>query len=207
MQSAGVFENRNPLTHIAAAMAIRRILRDIALQTGWDQTKLGHELGVSQATISRWMRKTHPQIPEMQQHDRIMRLARKLDVKSYAPGDGLLVPVMGYVSGGLVVIQSKPVGEAIMPPGGDEETAAVYVRGDSMAADGSVLYYGKRLNPPTDELFGKLCLVGLPGGQILLRTLLKGSSEGLFHLTSRASDPLFDQSVEWAARVLFLGFN
>lgn len=89
------------------------------------------------------------------------------------------------------------------------ETVAVIVQGDSMAGllgDGSVLYYETRREPPTDDLIGRLCIVGLADGRVLVKILQWGSAPGRYNLASTAMNTITDQIVEWAARVTFIGF-
>lgn len=189
-------------------MKLTAILRKIQDETGWNQTKLAKELGTSQPTVSRWYRGSEPiRIHEL----RIEKLANRLRIVNHIEKD-LTSPVelIGYVGAGGEVLYDEgqgPFGEAPMPPGGKTpEMVAVEVRGDSMAGllgDGSVIYYDNRREPPTDELFGKLCVVGLADGRVLVKRLLRGRN-GLFDLYSLAAVPLLDQAVTWAARVSYI---
>lgn len=190
-------------------MQIKTILREIQRAKDWNQSELADELGVTQPTISRWYK---GQKPETEQRDRILTLARKL---SLAPDtftmDDLTVPVVGYVGAGGVVAFGEgqgPFGEARMPPGGAApSTVAVIVRGDSMSGlleDGWTVYYDSRSEPPTEALFGKLCVVGLQDGRVLIKKLQPGRKPGHYDLYSTNADPALDQAVIWAARVSFL---
>src|SRR5690606_31648593 len=99
------------------------------------------------------------------------------------------------------------IGEAEAPPKATPSTVAVEVRGDSMrgvAEDGWIVYYDDRREPVTDDLLGRLCIVGLADGRALIKKIQKGSSPGLFHLYSSSAEPIFDAPVEWAAKVNFL---
>lgn len=93
------------------------------------------------------------------------------------------------------------------PPDVTANTVAVRVRGDSMAdhiEDGSILYYDDRRDPPSEDLIGRLCVVELKDGRVLVKKMAKGSAAGLWHLLSTNAAPMFDQPVRWAARVTWI---
>lgn len=192
-----------------AAMNLSRIVRDIQRATRENQTELARRFGVTQPTVSRWIKGAQP---ELQHHDRVMEQARRLGV--LADGDGLarlVVPIIGYVGAGGAVLFGEgqgPFGDAPVPPqGAGPTTVAVEVRGDSMAGmleDGWIVYYDDRRDPPTEDLYGKLCVIGLIDGRVLIKKLQKGHSPGLFHIYSANAAPLFDQRVDWAARVTWI---
>lgn len=125
-------------------------------------------------------------------------------------GDGPMVPLVGYVgAGGKTHFYNDGQGpyEDVEAPGGaTAETVAVEVRGDSMhpIADRWLLYYDNREDPPTEDLLGKLCIVGLADDRVLVKKLVRGSEPGLFHLISTNSDPLTNQKVEWAAQIKWI---
>jgi hypothetical protein len=146
-------------------MEIRTILREILRQTDWDQSELATRLKVSQPTISRWMDDKKPQEPKIKQRDRIVALAEKHGiVNGHNKGAYRTISIVGYVGAGGQVAYGEgqgPFGEAPMPPkDATARTVAVVIRGDSMAplADGWTVYYDDRRDPPTEDLFGKLCV-------------------------------------------------
>jgi phage repressor protein C with HTH and peptisase S24 domain len=121
------------------------------------------------------------------------------------------VPLVGYVAAGSrahFFDDLRDSGEPIpAPPGASEDTVAVEIRGDSLgpAFERAIVFYDDVKRPVTDDLLGRLCVVGLIDGRIMVKTLAKSKSRrGLFHLTSNnaAEPPIFDAEVEWAARVL-----
>lgn len=188
------------------AMEIPAILRELQRKTDWNQSELARALKVTQPTISRWYKGSSP---ELQQRDRIITLATKHKVlqEGHSPGP-YAVPIVGYVGAGGKIAYGEgqgPFGEAPMPPkGGTAETVAVVVRGHSMAPaleDGWLVYYDNRQDPPTDDLFGKLCVCGLTDGRVLIKKLLPGQRPGCFHLISHNDEPMLDQRLDWAARV------
>ena len=177
-------------------MNIKTILQEIQDKTGWDQAELGEKLGVTQASVSRWYKGSTPK----SQHEKgINRLAQKLQIIKDTSITRYSIPVVGYIGAGGGVIYAEgqgPFGEAKMPPKGvSPSMVAVEVRGDSMAPlidEGATIYYDNRSEPPTDALFGRLCVVGLTDGRILIKRLLPGRKPGLFDLYSLAAVPLVD---------------
>lgn len=190
-------------------MKVTQILRKIQDQTGWDQTELAEKLGTTQPTVSRWYKGSEPK----RRHElEIQKLANKLKLINHNENNqSNNVNIVGYVGAGGEILYDEgqgPFGEAPMPPGGGRspDMVAVEVRGDSMAGllgSGSIIYYDNRREPPTDELFGKLCVVGLADGRVLVKRLLRGRN-GLYDLYSLAAVPLLDQQVTWAARVAYI---
>lgn len=173
-----------------------------------NQAELAKELGVTQPTVSRWLDGSEPKINH---RDKILRLAKsKGIVKSREPDAELTVPIVGFAgAGGEVVYQEGqgPFGEAKMPPGGSKSTVAVIVRGDSMTPqldDGWIVYYDNRYEPPSPSLYGKLCVVGLQDGRVLVRKLYPGRKPGHYDLQPTNAAIMQDQPVEWAARISFI---
>lgn len=119
------------------------------------------------------------------------------------------VDIVGYIGAGQTIYQEAqgPLGTANAPPKLTQNTVAVVVRGSSMAGiaeDGWVVYYDDRREPPTSDLMGRLCVVGLPDGKIYVKRLFQGSQPGKFHLIAVGGSDMHDQDVEWAAKVNFI---
>lgn len=207
MEYADAFDYDYAVAH-KPAMQFDVILRRIQDETGWDQSELAKQLGTTQPSVSRWYKGSAPK----SKHERaILKLANKLRIINHSSETApYSVELVGYVGAGGEILYGEgqgPFGEARVPPTGKTPLmVAVEVRGDSMAGllgDGSVIYYDNRREPPTDELFGKLCVVGLADGKVLVKRLLRGRN-GLYDLYSLAAVPMLDQKVTWAARVSFI---
>jgi phage repressor protein C with HTH and peptisase S24 domain len=119
--------------------------------------------------------------------------------------------LVGYVgAGGEAQLFSESQGdldEVEMPPDAPDSTVAVQVRGDSMyplAEDGWLVYYDQIPRPPTDDLLGKLCVLGLEDGRVLLKRLMAARTPGLFDLHSLNAPPMFGITISWAARVTWI---
>lgn len=85
------------------------------------------------------------------------------------------------------------------PPGASDKTVAVIVRGDSMrgtADDRSTLYYEDEPQPINDNMIGRLCVLWLSDGRVLVKRPRSGSAPGLFHLESTNADTMFDVPVD-----------
>jgi transcriptional regulator with XRE-family HTH domain len=122
----------------------------------------------------------------------------------------LTSPIIGEVSGGSEINlypKEKLADTAEMPPGGGLHTAALVVQGASMrgvADDDWLVFFDDEHRPATAELTGKLCVVELTDGRILLGVLQPGRKKGRYDLESASAPTLRDQRVKWAARVTWL---
>lgn len=184
------------------------ILQEMLKGQKWTQTALARRVGVEQPTVSRWLKGSEP---KLNHRDKILGLARKLGVVKGSTNDENTVQVVGYVGAGGQILYDTgqgPFGEAQMPPKNTTPTTvAVVVRGDSMAGqleDGWTVYYDQRHTPPSESLVGKLCVVGLGDGRVLIKKLLPGRRNGCYDLYSANAAPLLDQDVTWAAKVSWI---
>lgn len=148
--------------------------------------------------------------------ENVTEYAKKFRVSPHwmLTGDGTprpqTVPIVGLAGanpdGSILYNEAQgEIGDAPMVPGGDERTVAVEVRGSSMrgiAEDGWLIYYNDRRDPPTDDLIGELCVVGLDSGEVLVKTLRRGTRKKLFNLESVTAAMREDVRVLWAAPVI-----
>lgn len=120
------------------------------------------------------------------------------------------VRIVGEVGPGSVVhfyADDKIKNSAESPLGANVNTVAIEVREGSMRGigDNGWLYFFDHLRePPTSELIGKLCVVGLDDGQILVKTLQPGRKKGRYDLESASEPTMRDQRVAWAARITWM---
>ncbi len=120
------------------------------------------------------------------------------------------VPIVGLagasVEGGVAYSETDgELGMADRPTNGSDKTVALEVRGDSLrgiAEDGWLIFYDEVRSPPTEDLIGLPCVVGLEDGRVLVKYLRPTGDPHVFHLLSTNAEPLFDQIVAWAARVI-----
>lgn len=120
------------------------------------------------------------------------------------------VPVVGYIGAGAEIIpmddfaQGDGLELVPAPMGVDTPCVAARIRGDSMYPfkSGWIVFWSEHPHGITEDCLGKLCVVKLLDGRMLLKELHRGSVPGSFNLLSWNAPPLLDAAVEWATRVL-----
>jgi phage repressor protein C with HTH and peptisase S24 domain len=186
----------------------RPIVRAIQEKTRETQTELAKRFGVSQPTVSRWLKGEAPELKNVPAIERVAKDLRVLHRKNTP--NVTTVPIVGYVGAGGSISFSEgqgPFGDAEMPPKSAPSLVAVTVRGDSMSGmleDGWTVYYDNRREPPDESHYGKLCIVGLADGRVLVKKLYPGRKPGHFDLHSTVSPALLDQAIDWAARISWI---
>lgn len=192
----------------------RQQLLQALLDTGMRQADIAKAIGTTQPNVSRWLK---GKVPKVDVDDALIELAL---AHGLLPESGhrfvtlsrhvsaATVPIVGYVGAGAAIIFDDegevPLGEAPRPMGAPESTRAVRVKGDSMpgsAENGWLIYYNNRRDPPTEDLFGELCVVGCEDGRVLVKRLLRGRESGLFDLAPTIGAIERDVRVAWAALV------
>lgn len=114
--------------------------------------------------------------------------------------------IVGYVGAGAeahnYAVAQGDLDEAPAPDGATEATVAVEIRGDSLGSmfDRWLVYYDEVRRPVTADLVGRLCVVGLADGRVLIKKIGK-ERDGLYTLLSEREPPIEDAAIEWAARV------
>ncbi|WP_420133976.1 S24 family peptidase [Rhodopseudomonas sp.] len=121
-------------------------------------------------------------------------------------GQPRTVHLVGYVGAGAETHffqHDAPLDEVIAPEGASEATVAVEIRGESLGTffDRWLVFYDDVRRPVTTDMIGKLCVVGLQDGRILIKKIQRSRTRGLFHLLSQTEAPILDASLEWAAKV------
>jgi len=117
------------------------------------------------------------------------------------------VRVVGYVGAGteahFYALAQGDLDEIDAPDGSTDDTVAVELRGDSMGAlfDRWLVFYDDVHRPVTPDLIGKVCVVGLDDGRVLIKKLQSSRTQGLFNLLSQSEGPILDVAVDWAAKV------
>ncbi len=118
------------------------------------------------------------------------------------------VPVVGYVGAASEAHfygeSQGPLGEASAPDGSTLQTIAVEVRGDSLGSffDGWLVFYDDVRSPLTDDLLGRLCVVGLEDGRVLVKMVTRAKGDrDRFDLYGQFGEPILDAAVAWAAPV------
>jgi len=179
-------------------------LRRFRLERGWTHDRAAAEMAISRGQFIKLER------GERKLTERTIGLAARAFGVSEADiiADRGAVPLVGFVGAGAEAHfydqAQGPFGEVQAIEGSNERTVAVEIRGDSLGSlfDRALVYYDDKRNGVSDDLIGKLCVVGLPDGRILVKKITRSrSGPNLFHLSGQHGDPILDAPVEWAARV------
>jgi transcriptional regulator with XRE-family HTH domain len=117
------------------------------------------------------------------------------------------VAVVGLVGAGSVAALFSsgqgPFDEVEAPSNATDSTVALGIRGISLgpAFDQGVVFYDDVRSPVTPDLHGRLCVVGLIDGRVLVK-IIRSANDGTFHLFSNTvEEPIMNAEVEWAALV------
>ena len=189
-------------------MDIGQRIRDARIAKHWSQARLSEEVGQSQTTISSWERgRTEPSRSDVERVARALGLPREA-LENVATLTANTIPVIGLVQAGsdaiLFAEGQGPFDQAPAPAGATRATVAVRINGTCLGRwmDRGLAFYDDVRNPVTEDLLGRLCVIGLPDGRVLIKELRASKTRGAYHLFSAFEDPLLDQPVEWAARVI-----
>ena len=118
-----------------------------------------------------------------------------------------VVPLVGHVGAGAAMHYYSgaqgPLDEVPAPEGSSDRTVAVEIRGDSLGPvfDHWLVFYDDVRRPVSSDLVGRLCVVGLADGRVLIKKIKRSRTRGFYHLLSQTVDPILDVQVEWAAKV------
>lgn len=117
------------------------------------------------------------------------------------------VAVVGLVGAGSVATLFSegqgPFDEVEAPANANDNTVALGIEGASLgpAFDHGLVFYDDVRSPVTPDLHGRLCVVGLLDGRVLVK-LLRSAGDGTYHLISNSvEEPILNAEVTWAARV------
>jgi transcriptional regulator with XRE-family HTH domain len=183
-------------------MSMERKLRDIMKATGRKQQDIASHFGVSQSTVHRWLKGSEPEGPH---RDAINELYDDvLGVAEMENSEPATVKLIGYVSAGATAhYDITDLGYVRAPADSTPNTVAMEIRGDSMGPlfKQWLVYYDEVRSPVTPDMIGRMCVVGLPDGRILVKTIESSRTPGLFHMLSNTESPLLDVEIAWAAKV------
>lgn len=183
--------------------SIERQLREIMKATGRKQMALASHFDVSQSTVHRWLTGAEPEGPH---RDAIRELYDEVlgvpDLENNVPTS---VKLIGYVGAGAAAhyYDEADLGTVPAPDGATPDTVAMEIRGESLGAlfEHWLVYYDDVRSPITPDLIGRLCVVGLVDGRVLVKKIQRAKTPGLYHLLSNTEAPILDAEVVWAARV------
>jgi transcriptional regulator with XRE-family HTH domain len=184
-------------------------IREFREAKEWSQQRLADLVGTSQTQIDR-LEKNQRRVSDywLEKLSKALNCS-PIDLISKAAKN---VPVVGYVGAGALVLpvddhaQGMGLDEVPSPVGIDDpDIVALRVRGDSqmpMLEDGWLIFYKRSYDGVSHDCIGRLCVVALEDGSVLVKRVRAGSSPRLFHLISHNAEPIFDAKLLWAGRVL-----
>lgn len=186
------------------AEAIGRRIRQVRTDAQLTQEAFAKRLEVTRGAVGNW------ELGKGIKRDNLVAISAEFGVSvdllatgthRTAPGQ---VPKVGYVGAGQAIVPfDADYSEWVeAPPEVAAGTVAVEVRGESMLPayeDGFLLYYSERLAP--EQMLNKRCVVQLGNGSMLVKTLRRGTTPGLWNLGSLNAYDIEDQVVEWAAPI------
>lgn len=186
-----------PLADITFLMSIGARIKEARLARGLSQAQLADAVGISQAAITKieqggTVKSKH--LPD---------LMAFLGIDT----DAIEVPIVGYVGAGAeahyYADAQGPFDTIPGPPGSNAATMAVEIRGESLGSlfDRWIVFYDDVRRPVTQDLIGKLCIVGLHDDRVLIKQIKRSKTAGLFHLLSQTEPPILDVPLLWAAPV------
>lgn len=178
-----------------------RALRD---SRGWSQEQAAAALGT-----------TRNQYVKLEGGSRRLSdkwIARAAEAYGLDPGDIVTdrpatVPVVGYVGAGSTAhfySQSQgPMDDVPAPEDATPRTIAVEVRGESLGPffNGWLVFFDDVRSPVTEDLIGRLCVVGLADDRVLIKKLQRGRGGPRFDLHGQFGEPIEGADVVWAAPV------
>lgn len=119
-----------------------------------------------------------------------------------------VVPLVGYVRAGSNTAYYASASDPLdwVAPIGDmtKDTVAVQIQGDSLGSffDSWLIYYDEVRSPVTSDLIGRLCVVGLMDDRVVVKTIRRAKTPGLFNLYSNTGqEDILDVEIVWAAKV------
>jgi len=165
-------------------------VRAILMERQITQGQLAAELDVSQPTVARWLAGADPE----QRRRKLLEEMYENEVlrKTY------VVYLSGYVWHGQAIVPVDPEKAEMVTAcqGANGFTKAAIVEGDAMMplfGDGWTIYWSHPMEP--GELLNSLCVIETEDGNLYVKTLRRGSGDGLFTLTSPSSTDIIDAKV------------
>lgn len=208
--------NRTPSARIASAVDMAtpgERLRKIRQERGLSALQLAERIGRSESAVRNQENGTNGiTVPLAAKYGRALSVSPEWLLYGHGEPAGpepasASVPVVGYVSAGSSLVQyaegQGPFDYVPAPKMSTDSTVAASIRGVSLgpAFDEALLFYDDVRSPVTADLHGRLCVVGLADGRVLVKVLRPGEA-GRFHLISNtAEEPLWNEEIQWAARV------
>lgn len=163
--------------------------------------------GKTKSGLAKALGRNPSAVTDLLKGDRQLKASEIPKVRAYLELNPV-VPIVGSVGASAEAhfyAEGQDPGEtAPAPEGASPDTVAVEIRGDSLGPgfDGWLAFYDDTRSPVTEDLIGRLCIVGLDDGRVLIKTPRQARSKGRYHLyPSGPGDVIPDVKIVWAARV------
>lgn len=203
-------DDRKPLRHAASMGNETRFganLKAARNARGWTQAQLAGEAEMESKGYISALEQGKKPIPPGRTLAKLAE-ALRVDVGDLVSSStSATVPVVGYVQAGaeaiLLAEGQGPFDEVTAPHNATPKTVALQSRGESLGpllAEWLVFYDDVR-SPITPDMFGRVCVLGLPDGRVVVKQLKAAGIPGRYHLISQNEGPMLDQEVAWGAVV------
>jgi len=130
------------------------------------------------------------------------------DIALHSVHAQLTVPIIGAINSGgeFAAYLDRPRSQletVQAPPGAAPETVAAEIRPNALSSlfDNWMLFYDDVKTPVTPTMVGRLCIIQIDDGRVLVRRLRTSSRRGTYHLISHLDATMFDQTLTWASPV------
>lgn len=193
--------SREAAGYKSASEAARALSVPIGTYTNHENGGRGFKLAAAQTYARRYRVNLQWLLTGTGQRERIARDLKETETRA--------VPLVGHVSAGQTYYfdDQGNLDEVDAVEGSTEDTVAVEIRGTSLGEvfDRWLAYYDDVQRPVSTDHIGKLCVVGLADGRIMLKKVVKARGKSnTYHLISNTEPPILDVEIEWAARVRLL---
>lgn len=203
-------------------MAFKDRLKKLRKEQGLVQRDIANVAEVSVQAVSGW--ESGENVPELK---RLRAIARRLgttvdDLLEGEPADirsedvsaeldkppGRMLRVKGYVGAGgeahYYAVAQGDLGEIRARPNDPPQAAAVEILGASLGKffDRWYAVYNDVRMPVTEDLIGKLCVVGLDDDRILIKKIERNGKNFDLISNSEAEKPIRNVNIVWAAQVI-----
>lgn len=196
---SGIQANKSCMNNREALIAyIKRRMEAL----GYNQSSLSIKAGYDKDTLRNFF-EGKAQDLKAEKYNKIMDLIKEAKV-----------PIVGYAGAGerVYFFDDEHNLEMIdrLPEAPEIDIVALVVRGESMLPvlePGCVVFYTRDSEGVPSDCIGRMCVVRLEDDSTLVKKVRNGSKDGLFHLISHNAEPLVDQKIVWAARVLYTKYT